>query len=165
MSNYRRGAYTNREKLTSGPSTNSCGVLAYITRKLARQGGNRMTLPDHHQARPYRCTTCHLWHVGFIPRLVSAGVVTADEWYGRHGPCYRDILIPLLELARRHLGGQPWIERHHDQLWTAAGHAYGDTLYARDYPDPVSAIEALIHEHDHITDQLTYPYDRIEDAA
>jgi hypothetical protein len=161
---------TRREKLVAGPATNACGRVAFRTRKLARKGAERMPLPPDSQHRPYKCDGCELWHVGHIPALVAQGVVTTDEWYGRNnGPAYRDILIPLLDLARRHLGGQPWFERREHpelgDLWTAAGDAYGQTLYARDYDDPVSAVEALIAQHTELTDQLAFPEHRLEDAA
>lgn len=67
-----------KQKLGFVPTRNECGVIAFGSRKQARQRSKH--LPGKH-VRPYRCPDCELWHLGHLPVVVLVGEVSASEWY------------------------------------------------------------------------------------
>lgn len=58
-----------------------CAKTAYPSRKKARRGIRRLHPGD--QLRAYRCRRCGAWHAGHNPPEVTAGLVTAFEYYTR----------------------------------------------------------------------------------
>lgn len=137
-------------------ASNSCGLIAFDSRKEADFGARFMPLDPGRTYRPYLCTTgCRLWHVGYLPELVIQGVVTSDEWYGRNGHApMRKVIPPLLEhIQRTTRFGTPTIARRicpvtDRDLWTIIlDTPDAGQLIARDYDSPAEAATVALVEY------------------
>lgn len=134
-------------------ATNSCGLVAFDSRREARFGAGFMPLDRSTTARPYQCKPidgkpgCGLWHVGYLPTLVIQGVVTADEWFGRNGhEAMRKVIPPLLEhIEKTTRFGTASISRRtcpvtDVDLWTiVVDTPDAGQLVAQDYDSPAEA--------------------------
>lgn len=137
-------------------AVNSCGLMAFDSRREADFGARFMPLDRTQVARPYLCKTgCGLWHVGYLPTLVVQGVVTADEWYGRNGhQAMRKVIPPLLEhITNVTRFGTPTIARRtclvtDRDLWTVIiDTPNAGQLIARDYDSPAEAATVALAEY------------------
>lgn len=149
-----------QERITVRPalaSNSICGLIAYQNRGDARRAAKSMVARQSStvaRARAYHCRGgCELWHAGYLPQLVTDGVVTAGEWYGYdgHRPL-KDVLIPLLERMRRRTGGSAQITRRtgpdETDLWVAMVENDLGSFVARDYDTPRDAARAVLDDYD-----------------
>jgi hypothetical protein len=135
----------NRERIKPPASTNECGVFGYIDRNDAkRRDSNRPDVVGHR--REYLCDDCGLWHLGHLPELVVAGVVTADEWYGRKGnPPYGEIIRDVDVLLRKNGIRKVNFHRGPDgESWGMVARIHGGDYAVHHQSDPVGAAEAML---------------------
>jgi hypothetical protein len=133
------------DRIKPPASTNACGVFGYFTRNDAqRRDSNRPDIRGHR--REYRCDECGLWHLGHLPELVVAGVVTADEWYGRNGqPPYGEIIRGVDALLRQN--GIRHVRFHRGpegESWGMVARIHGEDYAVHHQLDPVGAAEAML---------------------
>jgi hypothetical protein len=159
-SEHKRRRQDNHRHRPSGATNAICGLVGYQERKGADRAAKRLPPIDGEHARAYQCIDgCDLWHAGWLPGLVRAGVVTATEWYGRDGqPPMQDILLPLLERLRAIGRGKATFERRQHgpddtDLWTAVIDCRAGMFVARDYDTPHAAAMAVIADYADATDQ------------
>lgn len=137
-------------------ASNACGLIAFDSRREADRGARVMPLDRSGSARPFRCNPgCGLWHVGYLPALVTQGVVTADEWFGRNGHTpMRKVILPLLDhIEKTTRFGVPTISRRvcpvtDANLWTiVVDTPDAGQLVARDYSSPAEATAVALAEY------------------
>lgn len=153
---HRRRVTDNQLRRPGGATSGICGLYSYQTRAAAKRHAKTLPHNTGMRARAYPCRSgCGGWHVGYLPQLVIAGIVTVAEWYGHHGATpMRDILIPLLEHVRASTGGELTFERRRVEpvdgdpydLWGAMIETRGTVTIARDYDDPIEATAAALAE-------------------
>lgn len=142
-------------------ASNSCGLIAFDSRREADLGARRMPLDPGAPARAYKCTDgCGLWHVGYLPALVVQGVVTANEWFGRNGHApMRKVIPQLLEHVEKTTRfGTATIARRtclvtDRDLWTIIlDTPDAGQLVARDYDSPAEAAAVALTDYRAVID-------------
>lgn len=142
-------------------ASNSCGLIAFDSRREAKLGARFMPLDPTQTARPFECTPaagkrgCGLWHVGYLPALVVAGVVTSDEWFGRNGhQAMSKVIPPLMEHIENVIRfGSASISRRicpvtDAQLWTiVVDTPDAGQLAAQDYDSPAEAAAVVLGKY------------------
>ncbi len=138
-------------------ASNSCGVVAYQDRSHAETAARKVPCYRGQRLRPYECKTefggCGMFHIGYIPELVIAGVCTSTEWYESYagGKPLRVVLPPLMDYLTRHVKvtAPPQITRRvhpvtDEDLWTLIVETDRGTHQANDLPTPAEAVVLVL---------------------
>jgi hypothetical protein len=69
----------DERKVVRYTNVTGCGKRGYLTATDARRDNRRARQAGRNGMRPYRCVACAFWHLGHLPAVVRAGLLTAAE--------------------------------------------------------------------------------------